>query len=313
MQNAFFTDHYGFDVDYHAEALRELRRYNQTEAIDHHFALGGHLNARDAKAVRRTVSGLVKLIHPDGGQTKEELRDYVELAIEARRRVKEQLKKMGAFEYYQTSFSYRDLETQQEIPVGVPEEGGRALIAPDSLPPGSVYAASFAGDHVAVQRLEVGRMPGSGKLRITGGVARPTRESIQTAFDYLKGSRSQLGIEKDVESYDFHVQVVDLIAGGEGSQTGVAFFVALLSLLREQPVQSGLVVLGEMTIHGNIVPVQSLAEPLQLVMDNGAKKVLLPTANKRDLLEVPGDIVERVDSLFYSDPVQASVKALGLV
>jgi len=313
MQNAFFTDHYGFVVDYIAEAFRELRKYNQTEAIDHHFALGGHLNARDAKAVRKTISGLVKLLHPDGGQTKEELRDYVELAIESRRRVKEQLKKMGAFEYYQTSFSYRDLETQQEIPVGVPEEGGRALIAPDPLPPGSVYAASFAGDQVALQRIEAGRMPGSGKLRITGGVSRPTRESIQTAFDYLKGTRSHLGIDKDVESYDFHVQVVDLMASGEGSRTGVAFFVALLSLLREQPVQAGLVVLGEMTIHGNIQPVHSLAEPLQLVMDNGAKKVILPTANKRDLLEVPGDIVERVDSLFYSDPIQASVKALGLI
>jgi len=312
MQNDFFTDHYGFVVDYLAEAIRELRKYNMTEVIDHDFALGGHLNARDSKAVRKTVSGFIKLLHPDRKQTKEEVRTYLELAIELRRRVKEQLKKMGAFEYYQTSFSYRDLETQQEIPVGVPEEGGRSLIAQDPLPPGSVYAAAYSGEHVALQRIEVGKMPGSGKLRITGGLDRATRESIQTAFDYLKGSKSQLGVEKDIESYDFHVQVVDLLASGRESKAGVAFFIALLSLLREQPVQPGLVVLGEMTIHGNIQSVQSLAEPLQVIMDNGGRRVLLPTSNKRDLLEVPGDIVERVDPLFFSDPLQAALKALGL-
>jgi len=312
MQNDFFTDHYGFVVDYLAEAIRELRKYNFTEVIDHDFALGGHLNTRDAKAVRKTVSGLVKLIHPDRGQTKEELRGYLELAIELRRRVKEQLKKMGAFEYYQTSFSYRDLETQQEIPVGVPEEGGRSLIAQDPLPPGSVYAAAFAGEHVALQRIEVGKTPGNGKLRITGGLDRATRDSIQTAFDYLRGVKSLLGVERDVSSFDFHVQVVDLLSSGRESRSGVAFLVALLSLLREQPVQSGLVVLGEMTIHGNIQGVTSLAEPLQVIMDNGGRRVLLPTSNKRDLLEVPGDIVERVDPLFYSDPQQAALKALNL-
>lgn len=312
MQNQFFTDHYGFVVDYLAEALRAMRRQNFTEVLDRHFSLGNHLNTRDAKAVRKTISGLVKLLHPDGSVTKEELAGYVEHALEGRRRVKEQLKKMGAFEYYQTSFSYLDKETMQERFVGVPEEGGRSLISTDPMAPGSVYTAAVTAEQVALHRIEVSRMSGSGKLRITGNPDRSMKQSIDTAFDYLRGHKTRLGIEKDLESYDFHVQIIDLMSPKEGSQAGVAFFVALYSLLREMPVQAGLVVLGEMTIQGNILPVRGLTEPLQVIMDNGAKKVLIPLSNKRDFFEVPGEIVERVDPIFYSEPLQAALKAVGI-
>ena len=313
LRNDLFTSKYGFVVDYLAEAFRELRKRNFSEMLDRHFSLGSHLNTRDARATRKTVAGLVKLLHPDGQLTREEMAEYVELALEGRRRVKEQLKKMGAFEYYQTSFSYRDNETLVEHFVGVPEEGGRALISQDPLAPGSVYSAAWSdSEQIALQRIEVARMPGSGKLRITGQLDKPMRDSIQTAFDYVRGHRMQLGIERDLDSYDFHVQVVDLMSSREGSEAGVAFFIALYSLLREQPVQAGLVVLGEMTIQGNILPVKSLIEPLQLVMDNGAKRVLVPTSNKRHFLEVPGDIIEKVDPIFYSDPISAALKAIGV-
>jgi ATP-dependent Lon protease len=312
MQNEFFTEHYGFVVDYLAEALRCLRRQNMTEVLDRHFSLGNQLNTRDAKAVRKTVSGLVKLLHPDGAATKDELSDYVEFALEGRRRVKEQLKKMGAFEYYQTSFSYTDKETMQERFVGVPEEGGRSLISADPQAPGSLYTAAVTGDQVALHRIEVSRMSGSGKLRITGNPDRSMKQSIDTAFDYIRSRKTQLGIEKDLESYDFHVQIIDLMSPKEGSQAGVAFFVALYSLLREAAVQAGLVVLGEMTIQGNILPVRALTEPLRVIMDNGAKKVLIPLSNKRDFLEVPGEIVEKVDPIFYSEPLQAALKAIGI-
>lgn len=313
MRNEFFTDHYGFVVDYLAEALRELRRQNYTEVFDRYFSLGSHLNTRDAKAVRRTVSGLVKLLHPAGDPTRTELEEYLEFALEGRRRVKEQLKKMGAFEYYQTSFSYIDSETMQEHFVGVPEEGGHHLISQDPMEPGSVYTAALTdNDTVALQRIEVSRMSGSGKLRITGNPGRGMRESFVTAFDHIKANKLRLGIERDVDSYDFHVQVVDLSQGKEGSEGGVAFFIALYSLLREKPVQAGLVVLGEMTIQGNILPVRSLIEPLQLIMENGAKRVLIPTSNRRQFLEVPPDILERVDPIFYSEPLAAALKALGM-
>ncbi len=313
MHNEFFTDHYGFVVDYLAEALRELRRQSFTEVIDRHFTLGSHLNTRDARAVRRTVSGLVKLLHPGGDPTRAEVQAYLELALEGRRRVKEQLKKMGAFEYYQTSFSYIDKDAMQEHFVGVPEAGGQQVISQDPLPPGTVYSAGLTeADTVAVYRVEVSRMSGSGRLRITGNVDRAMRDSIVTAYDHLKANKTRLGIERDLDSYDFHVQTVDLIPGQAGAPGGAALFVAIYSLLRDKAVQPGLVVLGEMTIQGNILPVRSLVEPLQVIMDHGAKRVLLPTANRRQFLEVPPDILERVDPIFYSEPLAAALKALGM-
>ena len=314
LRNELLTDHYGFVVDYLAEALRELRRRNYTESLDRHFSLGSHLNTRDAKAVRRTVSGLVKLLHPAGDPEREELQEYLELALEGRRRVKEQLKKMGSFEYYHTSFSYIDNQSRQEHYVGVPEEGGQHLISQDPMPPGSVYTAALTdSDTVALHRIEISRMSGSGRLRITGSPDRAMKDSIVTAFDYIKANKLHLGIERDVDSYDFHVQIVDLMHSKEGSQGGAAFFVALYSLLQDKPVQAGLVVLGEMTIQGNILPVRSLVEPLQVIMDNGAKKVLIPVSNRRQLLvEVAPDILERVDPIFYSDPLAAALKSLGM-
>ena len=313
MRNEFFTDHYGFVVDYLAEVMRELRRRNFTEVFDHHFSLGSHLNTRDVKAVRRTVSGLVKLLHPAGDPTKEEMQEYLELALEGRRRVKEQLKKMGSYEYYQTSFSYFDLDTMQEHFVGVPEEGGHQLISPDPTPPGSVYTAALTdADTVALHRIEVSRMSGTGKLRITGSPGRAMRDSIVTAYDYIRANKMHLGIERDIDSYDYHVQIVDLMQSKEGSQGGVAFFVALYSLLREKATQPGLVVLGEMTIQGNILSLRSLVEPLQVIMDNGARRVLIPLSSRRQFLEVPPDVLERVDPVFYSDPLTAAAKALDL-
>jgi ATP-dependent Lon protease len=313
MRNEFFTDHYGFVIDYLAEALRELRRQNYTDAFDSHFSLGSDLNTRDARAVRRTVSGLVKLLHPGGDASREEVQEYLEMALEGRRRVKDQLKKMGAFEYYQTSFSYVDTQTMQEHFVGVPEEGGQRLISQDPMPPGSVYTAAITDSgKVALHRIEISRMSGSGRLRITGSPDRPVKDSILTAFDYIKANKTRLGIERDVDSYDFHVQIVDLMYSKEGAQVGVAFFVALYSLLRDKPVQAGLVVLGEMTIQGNILPVRSLVEPLQVIMDNGAKRVLIPVGNRRHFMEVPPDVLERVDMIFYSEPLAAALKALGM-
>ncbi|MHC5727939.1 MAG: protease Lon-related BREX system protein BrxL, partial [Nostoc sp.] len=179
MRIEFFTDHYGFVVDYLAEALRELRHHNFTELVDHYFSLGSHLNARDVKAVRKTVAGLVKLIHPGGDVTKEEMAELVELAVEGRRRVKEQLKKMGSFEYHQTSFSYIDIDTREERYVGVPEEGGRDLISTDPLAPGSLYVASVNDQGKAgLYRLEVGCAAGTGKLKVAGGIDSNMKESI---------------------------------------------------------------------------------------------------------------------------------------
>ena len=204
MRVEYFTDHYGFVVDYLAEALRALRKHNYTEMIDRHFSLGSHLNARDVKAVRKTVSGLIKMIYPHGEMTRDELAEITELAVEGRRRVKEQLKKLGSFEYHQTSFSYIDNETREERFVGVPEQGGRDMISSDPLAPGSVYTASVDDQgKVGLYRLEVGCSPGTGKLKIAGGIDGAMRESIQRAFAYLAAQKVRIGISQQVDTNRF--------------------------------------------------------------------------------------------------------------
>lgn len=313
MRVEFFTDHYGFVVDYLAEALRELRKHNFTEIIDRHFSLGHHLNARDVKAVRKSVSGLVKLIYPHGEVTKDELAELVELALEGRRRVKEQLKKMGSFEYHQTSFSFIDGETREERFVGVPEQGGRDMIAADPLAPGSLYTASVDDQgKVGLYRLEVGTSPGTGKLKIAGGVEGAMKESLQRAFAYLQGQKVKMGIGQQFDNTDFHVEAIDLLSNHVPCEAGIALVVAIYSAIKRQSVLAGLVILGDLSIQGNIKAVRTLAEPLQVGMDNGARRTLVPLENKRNFLEVSGDIVERVDPVFFSDPMTAAIKALGM-
>nr|WP_093189176.1 protease Lon-related BREX system protein BrxL [Thiocapsa sp. KS1] len=313
MRNEHFTDHYGFVIDYLAEALRELRKHNFTEIIDHYFALGSHLNARDRKAVRRTVSGLVKILHPHGQVSREDLAELLELALEGRRRVKEQLKKMGSFEYYQTSFSYLVNDTGEERFVGVAEQGGRDLISADPLPPGTLYTASVSGDGtVGLYRVEITLSSGTGKLKFAGGVSGSMKESVNRAFSFLCASKSAFGVPRELDTSDFHVEVIDLLGNKVEAEIGVAFFVAAYSALRKAPPQPALLVLGDMSIQGNIKPVRSLTEPLQVAMDNGGKRALIPIENKRQFLDVNPDVLEHVDPVFFGDMRQAAFKALGL-
>lgn len=313
MRNEHFTDHYGFVVDYVAEALRELRKHNFTEIIDHHFSLGAHLNARDRKAVRRTVSGMMKILHPHGDVSLDDLDEILSLALEGRRRVKEQLKKMGSFEYYQTSFSYQVNETGEEKFVGVPEQGGKDMISSEPLAPGTVYSASVSGDGtVGMYRVEVTISSGTGKLKPAGGVAGTMKESVNRAFTYLLANKSAFGVAREVDTSDFHVEVIDLLGNKVDAELGVAFFVAAYSILRKAPAQPGLLVLGDTSVQGNVKPIRSLVEPLQVAMDNGAKRALIPVENKRQFLEVNPDVLEHVDPIFYGDLKQAAFKALGL-
>jgi len=313
MRVEFFTRHLGLVVDYLAEALRELRRHNYTEILDRHFALGPHCNARDVKAVRKTVSGLVKLLYPHGEINEEELAEILGIALEGRRRVKEQLKKMGSFEYHQTSFSYVHNETREERFVGVPEQGGRDMISTDPLAPGSVYSASVDDQgRVGLYRLEVGCSPGTGKLKIAGGVEGVMKESIQRAYAFLSGHKAPMGIAHQVDTTDFHIEAIDLLSNRVACEAGIALVVAIYSAIKHHPSLPGLMILGDLSIQGNIKSVRTLAEPLQVAMDNGARRALIPLENKRNFLEVAGDIVERVDPIFYSDPVTAAMKALGL-
>jgi ATP-dependent Lon protease len=313
MHTDMFTNHYGFVVDYLAEALRDLRKHNFTEVGERYFSYGSHLNARDRKAVNKTVSGLMKIIYPHGDAARDEIAELLELAMEGRRRVKEQLKKMGSFEYYHVSFSYTDRDSGEERFVGVPEQGGRNLISSDPLSPGSLYTAGVAPDGtVGMYRVEVSTSVGNGKLRLAGGVAGAMKESINRAFSYLLTKKGELGIAREVDEADFHVEVVDLIGNRVDAEIGVAFFIACVSAFKKAPVNAAMLVMGDLSLQGNIKGVRSLVEPLQVAMDNGGKRALIPVENKRSFLEVTGDVAEHVDPIFYGDPKTAAFKALGL-
>ncbi|NEU96931.1 protease Lon-related BREX system protein BrxL [Bradyrhizobium uaiense] len=313
MRNDLFTDHYGFVVDFLAEALRELRRHNFTEICDRHFTMGAHLITRDRKAVKKTVSGLMKIIHPSGEATQEEIAELLEFGMEGRRRVKEQLKKMGSFEYYHTSFSYTLNDTGEERFVGVLEQGGRNMISADPLPPGSVYTAAVAHDGtVGMYRVEVSVSSGSGKLKTAGGVNGVTKESINRAFSYMLAKKGDLSIARELDVSDLHVEVIDLMNNRVEGEIGLAFFVAAFSALKKAPPSAAMLIVGDLSVQGNIKGLRSLAEPLQLAMDNGAKRALIPIENKRSFLEVTGDVVEHVDPIFFGDPKTAAFKALGI-
>ena len=311
MDPAMLTSSYGFIVDYLAEVFRYMRRQNFAELVDRAFILGSHLNKRDDTAVRRCVSGLLKLLHPDQGYTKEDLATYLEVALEGRRRVKEQLKKMLPFEFSKTSFSFIDRETQEERFVGVPEEGGRDLIPADPPSPGVVYTAAVgdADRRAGIYRVEVSVSDGTGKLRLSGGMDRALREACQRAFSYVQTHKGELGLGREVNTHDFFVEGVDLLGSKVSCEAGVAFFVALISALRRAQVAGATIVLGDMSIQGNIKGLPSLTELVQLSRDNGARRVLVPTANRRQALELDEDLLELAS--FYNDPKGAVERVLG--
>ncbi len=307
------TIHYGFVTDYLAEAFRALRKQNRFDEAEQVFRFGSHVEGRDATATKKTVSGLLKILHPDGGCRKEELTEYVELAMEGRRRVKEQLKKRGSFEFYKTSFSYIDLEDDTERSVGVPEQGGAGVISPDTLPPGTVYTAAVDSEaKVALFRLEVALTAGTGKLRTPTGLEKSLKESLNRAFSYLQGVKDKLGLAQTLAQKDIYAEAVDLSGGRIDCPCGVAFFTALISAVRNRHVQAGTVILGDLTIQGNIKGPASITEPLQLALDADAARVLVPVANKTQFAGLPEDVIERLDVVFYGDVDRAVLKTLEI-
>ena len=308
---AMLTSHYGFIVDYLAEAFRHLRRQNFTELVDRPFVFGGHLNKRDDTAVRRCVSGLLKILHPDKGYTEGELATYLQIAMEGRRRVKEQLKKMLPFEYSKTSFSYIDRESQEEHFVGVPEEGGRDIIPQDPSPPGVIYTATVGGSNrmAGVYRIEVSTAGGTGKLKLSGGMDKELKEACQRAFSFMQTHKGELGLGRQLDTSDFYVEGVDLLGSKVPCPAGVAFFVAAIGALRGAQAHGATIVLGDMSIQGNIKGLPTLAELMQLSRDNGARSVMVPTSNKRQALELEEDLLELAS--FYNDPKGVVSRVFG--
>ena len=309
-----FTNDYGFISDYLAEFIRELRKEQYGDALDHYFRLGKNLNQRDTIAVRRMVDGYLKLMYPDGVFDKSELEEVLQISLEMRRRVKEQLKKLGGMEFYDVNFSYIDLEDMSEHYVSVPEQGGGKLIPDGMCNPGQVYTVSRGkSGMIGVFRLESQMLPGSGKFERTGlGSDRDCKESTNTAFNFLKANGKRISGGISTASKDYIINYQDLQGIGMTGKLALPTLIALCSIALGRPTVSTLAVLGEISISGTILKVDELANSLQVCLDSGAKKVLLPITSAADFGTVPPELVGSFNLIFYSSAEDAVFKALGV-
>ncbi len=309
-----FTNDYGFITDYMAEFIRELRKEQYGDALDKYFRLGKNLNQRDTIAVRKIVGGYVKLLYPDGVFTKEQLEEILVFALEMRRRVKEQLKKLGGMEFYDVNFSYIDLDTFEEKFVSVPEQGGGKLIPEGICNPGQVYTVGQGkSGMIGVFRLESQMLPGNGKFERTGlGSDRDCREATNTAFNFLKANGNRISGSISTTTKDYIINYQDLQGIGMTGKLALPTLIALCSIALSRPTVSTLAVLGEISISGTILKVDELANSLQVCLDSGAKKVLLPITSAADLGTVPPELVGSFNLIFYSNAEDAVFKALGV-
>ena len=309
-----FTDDYGFITDYLAEFIRELRKEQYGDALDKYFRLGTNLNQRDTIAVRKMVGGLLKLVYPDGEFTKEQLEEILKLAFEMRRRVKEQLKKLGGMEFYDVNFSYIDKDSFEEYYVSVPEQGGGKLIPEGMCNPGQVYTVSQGkSGMIGVFRLESQMLPGNGKFERTGiGSEREAREATNTAFNFLKANAGHISGTISTTTKDYIVNYQDLQGIGMTSKLALPTLIALASIALNKPTVSSLAVLGEISIAGTMIKVDELANALQVCLDSGAKKVLLPITSASDLGTVPSELIGCFNLIFYQSAEDAVFKALGV-
>ena len=309
-----FTDDYGFITDYLAEFLRELRKEQYGDALDRFYRLGKNLNQRDTIAVRKMVGGLVKLVYPDGVFEKEDLEEILQIALEMRRRVKEQLKKLGGMEFYDVNFSYIDNESFEEHYVSVPEQGGGKLIPEGMCNPGQVYTVSRGkSGMIGVFRLESQMLPGNGKFERTGiGSDRDSREATNTAFNFLKANGNRISGSISTTTRDYIINYQDLQGIGMTGKLALPSLIALCSIALGKPVLSSTAILGEISISGTIIKVDELANALQVCLDSGAKRVLLPMTAAAELGTVPADLIGCFNLIFYSSAEDAVFKALGV-
>ena len=310
----FFTNDYGLITDYLSEFLRELRKTSYSDMFDPYFKLGNNLNQRDVIAVRKMASGLMKLVYPHGKCDKDGVEEILRLALESRRRVKEQLKKIGGMEFYDVNFSYIDNESFSEEFVPVPEQGGGKLIPEGLHKSGQIYTVSRGkSGMIGVFKLETEMLAGSGKFERTGfGSDRDAKEAIETAYRYLKANSRNISGTISMTTKDYLMHLQDLNGIGITSQLTLAALVALCSAAMKKPVISSLAILGNLSIGGTIMKVEELANVLQVCLDSGAKKVLLPIASTVDMVSVSPELMGKFNLIFYQSPEDAVFKALGV-
>ena len=308
-----FTSNFGFSTDYFSEALKSFRRVNYTDALEKYFTLGAHLKQRDTKPVKKTVSGFIKLLHPDGNYTKDDIREYLVIALEMRRRVKEQLKRIGGMEFWDTNFSYIDKETQEEFFVGLPEEKGSHLIENTPLQPGVCYTSTSDGENVALVRIETVAVQGTGKLNITGVNNTAVKENIKNTYQYIKANEKTILSDKhSLKNYDITIQVTNLLGAAISSGIGSAVYIAIVSALYKKNLKAGLAVLGNISVGGAIERVINFADKVTMLSENGAKVVIVPMDNVNELSNIPPTVLGNTDVPFYQNNQMLMQKAILL-
>ena len=309
-----FTNDYGFITDYLAEFIRQLRKEQYGDALDMYYHLGKNLNQRDTTAVRKMIDGYLKLIYPNGEFTKEDLEEVIKISLEMRRRVKEQLKKLGGMEFYDVNFSYIDNTTFEEHYVSVPEQGGGKLIPDGVCNPGQVYTVSQGkSGMIGVFRLEGQMLPGNGKFERTGlGSDREAKEATNTAFNFLKANSGRISGSIGITTKDYIVNYQDLQGLGMTGKLALPTLISICSIALGRPVISNLVVLGDISISGTLIKTDELASTLQVCLDAGAKKVLLPSTSFVDFVTVPAELMSAFQIIPYQSAEDAVFKALGV-
>lgn len=310
----FFTDNYGFITDYYAEIMRELRKISYSDAHDKYFRLGNQLNQRDVIAVKRTVSGMIKLIYPHGKFEKGDVEKILRFSLEMRRRVKEQLKKIGGMEFYDVNFSYISNDDFNEEYVSIPEQSSGSLIPEGIGKAGHLYTVSHGKNGmIGLFKIETQITKGTGKFEKTGlGNNRDAKESSETAFKYLKANGKSISGSISTVNNDYVVNYQDMKGIGMTSDLTLATLIAICSAALNKPVISSAVILGNLSIGGTIIKVSELANILQVCLDSGAKKILLPITSASDLASVPSDLIGAFNLIFYSTAEDAVFKALGV-
>ena len=309
-----FTNDYGFITDYLAEFIRELRKEQYGDALDRYFRLGKNLNQRDTIAVRKMIDGYLKLLYPDGEFSKDDLEEIVKISLEMRRRVKEQLKKLGGMEFYDVNFSYIDNETFEEKYVAVPEQGGGKLIPDGICNPGQVYTVSRGkSGMIGLFRLENQMLPGNGKFERTGlGADRDAKEATNTAFNFLKANSNRISGSISTTTKDYIINYQDLQGIGITGKLALPTLISLCSIALGRSTLANLVVIGDISISGTLIKADELANVLQVCLDSGAKKVLLPSTSFVDFATVPADLMSAFQLIPYTSAEDAVYKALGV-
>jgi ATP-dependent Lon protease len=308
-----FTSNFGFSTDYFSEVLKSFRRVNYTDALERYYSLGSHLKQRDTKPVKKIVSGLIKLLHPDGIYSKEDIREYLEFALEMRRRVKEQLKRIGGMEFWDTNFSYIDKDTQEEYFVGLPEERGSYLIENTPLSPGVCYTSTSDGENVALVRIESVAVQGSGKLNITGVSNVTVKEDIKNTYQYIKANeKTILSDRHSLKNFDINIQISNLLGATISTGIGSAVYIAIVSAIYKKNLKAGLAVLGNISVGGAIERATNFADKVTMLSENGAKVVVVPMDNLNELTNIPPTVLGHTDVPLYQNNQMLMQKAILL-